>query len=46
MILLSNVTGLRGVACTIVKINEKEITPFVMLAVAWDLEICNSDTLL
>jgi hypothetical protein len=43
--LLSNATGRRGVACTIVKITVKEFTPFVMLAVDWTW-ICDSDTLL
>ncbi len=48
IILLSNATGLRGVACNCnkVKITPKEFTPFVMLAVDWDLEICDSDTFL
>jgi hypothetical protein len=46
MTLLSNATGFRGVAYTIVKITVKEFTPFVMLAVDWELEICDCDTLL
>jgi hypothetical protein len=46
MTLLSNATGRRGVACTIVKILAKEFTPFFLLAVYWPLEICDSDTLL
>jgi hypothetical protein len=46
MILLSNATGCRGVAYSKVKITEKEFTPCVMLAVDWELEICDSDTLL
>jgi hypothetical protein len=45
-IFLSNAPGLRGVACTIVKITVKEFIPFAMLAVDWDLEVCDSDTLL
>jgi hypothetical protein len=44
--LLSNATGCRGVACTIVKILAKEFTPFFLLAVYWPLEIYDSDTLL
>ncbi len=47
MTLLSNATGLRGVACTIVKITVKDFSPFVMLAVDYmGLEICDSDILL
>ncbi len=44
--LLSNASNLRDVAFIIVKITMKEITPFVMLAVVRNLEICDSDTLL
>jgi hypothetical protein len=46
MALLSKATGLRGVACPIEKITVKEFTPFFMLAVDWELEICDSVTLL
>jgi hypothetical protein len=45
MTLLSNATSLRGVACTIVKITVKEFTLFVLLAVDWELEICDNNTL-
>jgi hypothetical protein len=44
MTLLSNATGRGGVACTIVKTPAKEFTPFFLLAVYWQLEICDSDT--
>jgi hypothetical protein len=44
--LLLNATSLRGVACPIEKITVKEFTPFFMLAVDWELEICDSVTLL
>jgi hypothetical protein len=46
MTLLSNATSLRGVACTIENIIVKEFTLFVLLAVNWELEICDNDTLL
>jgi hypothetical protein len=39
-----NATNHRGVACTIVKIPAKEFTPFFLLAVDWQLKICDSDT--
>jgi hypothetical protein len=46
MTLLSNATSLRVVACTIEKIIVKEFTLFVLLAVNWELEICDINTLL